>query len=304
MRPDYSIYIRPGSDEPAKFEPVVLHFDAKYRLNFLSELFGSDEPNQLQSGKSSPPAEPVRDDLLKMHAYRDAIRRSVGAYVIYPGTEHELMREYHELLPGLGAFALRPAAGGHASGTAQLSQFLEDVLNHVASQVSQDERGRYWLRETFSGTSYAELATPPAHFLSAPPADTPVLLGYVRDLKHWQWIERTRLYNIRADGARGAVELGSRHLASEIVVLSCPDQKRVALYRVTMAPVVRSIDEMRKLEYPNPRGTYFCFSVEEIQDSPWTRLLSTDRVEQLRAERTGTKGAPVAVTWLELVARL
>lgn len=306
MRPDYSIYIKPGPDETAMFEPVVLHFDAKYRVSFLNELFGGSDQHgdQIKSGRSAPAGEAVRDDLLKMHAYRDAIRRSVGAYVIYPGTEHELIREYHELLPGLGAFALRPSASGSADGVWRLRQFLEDVLNHVASQISQDERGRYWLRETFSGRSYAELATPPARFLSAPPADTLVLLGYVRDLEHWQWIQRTELYNVRAYGSRGAVELGSKHLGSEIVILSCPRLNRVGLFRVTKEPVVRSINEMRDLEYPNPRGTYFCFSIEEINDSVWSVLLSSTLVEQMRAERTRARGAPVAVTWLDLVARL
>src|SRR5829696_8253469 len=31
-----------------------------------------------------------REDLLKMHAYRDAIRRSAGAYVLYPGDQHQM----------------------------------------------------------------------------------------------------------------------------------------------------------------------------------------------------------------------
>ena len=38
-----------------------------------------------------------RDDLLKMHAYRDAIRRSAGAYVLFPGTSTpHRFREYVE----------------------------------------------------------------------------------------------------------------------------------------------------------------------------------------------------------------
>ena len=38
-----------------------------------------------------------RADLLKMHAYRDAIRRSAGAYVLYPGSEkeHSPFRWFH-----------------------------------------------------------------------------------------------------------------------------------------------------------------------------------------------------------------
>ena len=39
MRPDYSLIIRPNG-EPAGFEPIVLHFDAKYRVNLKEEFFG------------------------------------------------------------------------------------------------------------------------------------------------------------------------------------------------------------------------------------------------------------------------
>jgi hypothetical protein len=67
---------------------------------------------------------------------------------------------------------------------------------------------------------------------------------------------------------------------------------------------VLSINEMRQLAYPNPRGTYFCFSIEEIEDSGWSLLLTTRLVEELRSERTAMIGAPVSVTWLEVVSRI
>ncbi len=308
MRPDYSIAIKPGPGETAKFEPVVLHFDAKYRLNFLSEVFGGDRDavDSTLQDTVSPARSGValRDDLLKMHAYRDAIRRSVGAYVLYPGTEHEVIREYHELLPGLGAFALRPVANGAAEGAHEVRVFLEHVLDHVSLQISQHERGRYWLRETFSKEPTSPPATPAARFLSMPPADTLVLLGYVRDAEHWDWIERTGLYNLRGYDIRGSVGLGSKQLACEIVVLSCPMLERTAICRVTKEPLVRSLEQMLELEYPNPRGTYFCLAVERIVDSVWDTLLTVDRIEAVRRERATSRGAPVALSWLDLVSRL
>ena len=44
MRPDYSIVVSSEAGEAALFEPVVLHFDAKYRLSFLEEVFGGETP--------------------------------------------------------------------------------------------------------------------------------------------------------------------------------------------------------------------------------------------------------------------
>src|SRR2546426_4802149 len=58
-------------------------------------------------------------------------------------------------------------------------------------------RSRYWLHETFSQEAPLLRGTPAARFLSVPPADTPVLLGFVRDAEHWEWIDRTSLYNLR-----------------------------------------------------------------------------------------------------------
>ena len=52
-----------------------------------------------------------RADLLKMHAYKDAIRRTGGAYVLYPGTEDRVVSGFHEIIPGLGAFAISPKHG-------------------------------------------------------------------------------------------------------------------------------------------------------------------------------------------------
>src|SRR5204862_239446 len=95
----------------------------------------------------------LRADLLKMHAYRDAIRRSAGAYVLYPGGDAEANREpfkeYHELLPGLGAFILRPAEHGEPTGAPVLRGFISQVLDHVAMRLTQHERGRYWLEDVY-----------------------------------------------------------------------------------------------------------------------------------------------------------
>jgi predicted component of viral defense system (DUF524 family) len=307
MRPDYSIIVRPAPFEMAKFESVVLHFDAKYRVAFLSELFGEEGGVQTDlegEAQSTAKGLPLRHDLLKMHAYRDAIRRSVGAYVLYPGTEQEVLREYHELLPGLGAFSLRPTVDGSAEGAEELTRFLDDVLNHVALQITQHERSRYWIRETFANIPVPVNEAPAAPFLTGPPADTLVLLGFVRNPHHWAWIERTGLYNLRAYKANGAVGLGSKQLACELVVLSCPSLNQAAICKVTEDPVIRTREQMLELEYPNPRGAYFCFSIDRIDPRSWSYHLCSEVIEQIRAEQSPVVGGPVAITWLQLVTAL
>ena len=40
---------------------------------------------------------------------KDAIRRTAGAYVLYPGAQNQNWQGFHEIIPGLGAFAIRPS---------------------------------------------------------------------------------------------------------------------------------------------------------------------------------------------------
>ena len=307
MRPDYSLKISPADDEAAGFESVFVHFDAKYRINHLYELFGSNEDEEAtddvagEDNVSTTIAGPKRDDLLKMHAYRDAIRRSAGAYVLYPGTEKKEFRQYHELLPGLGAFALRPTETGEAAGKLPLARFLEDMLEHIASQITQHERGRYWIKEIYSAEKYNIKNAPLAPFLNYPPADTQVLLGYVKSDAHWEWIEINKRYNLRSDDRRGAVGLGSNELASDLILLSCPKKNKTALARVVASPELHSKEQMEASGYPQPKGIYYCFCIEFVEDNKWGDYFDTNTVEKIREEKTNIIGAPVSLTWSSLL---
>jgi predicted component of viral defense system (DUF524 family) len=308
MRPDYSLKISPADDEKATFEPVFLHFDAKYRINHLQELFDSDNekgPDETEVGIEQVYAsEPKRDDLLKMHAYKDAIKRSAGAYVIYPGSEKKEYRQYHELLPGLGAFALKPTEEGFAKGKYAIRRFIEDVFEHTATQISQHERSRFWVNESYKIYSDLKCNLPAAPFLQLPPADTLVLLGYVKSLEHWEWVTTKKLYNLRADDRRGAVGLGSKELACDLIVLSCPSEDKSLLVSTVNNPSMISAERMQTLGYPNPSSLYYCFSFEEIVDSDWQEVLNPRAIEELRSSEHSVKGHPVVLSWLEFIRRL
>jgi predicted component of viral defense system (DUF524 family) len=113
MRPDFTFTFWRGD---VSSQPMHLHFDAKYRVNTLAEVFAETTDDASSNAN--------RDDMLKMHAYRDAIRNTAGAYVLYPGNAApQLMRCGDGLLPGLGAFAVSP--GG---GMAHVAKFLEAVI--------------------------------------------------------------------------------------------------------------------------------------------------------------------------------
>ena len=117
-----------SSDVSADDLSIWLHFDAKYRVEYADQQFSEPHADDGELAADAEMTERLarskREDLLKMHAYRDAIRRSAGAYVLYPGEHHQQpFVEHHEVLPGLGAFVLRPRDGGTV-GTDALEQFL------------------------------------------------------------------------------------------------------------------------------------------------------------------------------------
>ena len=115
----------------------------------IRELFGSGDEDLSALKQQERSGTFKRGDLLKMHAYRDSIRRSQGAYVLYPGVEpaevwdgqveYRAWVGYQELLPGLGAFAVRPGPEKNKA-IEQIGNFLEDVLDHMAEDNSIRER--------------------------------------------------------------------------------------------------------------------------------------------------------------------
>ncbi len=82
-----------------------------------------------------------------MHAYKDAIRRTAGAYVLYPGDSDYRRSGFHELIPGLGAFRIKPS--GNDDGSKELKKFLNDVLDHFLNRASQMEKNSFNVYDTF-----------------------------------------------------------------------------------------------------------------------------------------------------------
>ncbi|MEO7677500.1 MAG: nuclease domain-containing protein, partial [Verrucomicrobiota bacterium] len=182
---------------------VHIHFDAKYRVENIEELFGANESEDADEEDKTSPGNYKRQDLLKMHAYRDAIKRSQGAYVLYPGEGNghddsksgagrwpHAMRGFHEILPGLGAFAIAPDENGEAIGLGDLTKFLDEVLAHLANRTTAQDRVSYHIAEAYEmkeePVPYGALQLPEtdiygANFRALPPAEEMVLAAWYRN---------------------------------------------------------------------------------------------------------------------------
>ena len=310
MQPDCSIRIAPQTKVGLHEEDVWLHYDAKYRIDHLSQVLGAEQPDQ-DSGTSrhsvEDDGEAKRDDLLKMHAYRDAIRRSAGSFVLYPGGRSETaeppFRQYSEILPGLGAFALRPTETGEPQGESALRTFLDDVLTHFASVITQHRRGRFWDETSFGLGTRVSSRTGLETGSAKPPADTLVLLGYVRSSKQLHWIRTNLRYNLRAGARRGSVGLNGRELAADVVALYGQPLPTPEFWLVRGAPEIWQRQSLVESGYPRPGGDlYFCLPLGDRLEFP-APFVTTARLDEVRTRivPNAAVGHPVVTTWLELV---
>ena len=220
MRPDYTLSLWPADflEQEAEAQELMVHvhFDAKYRIDSIEQLFGLDDGKMDATGVLADLADEKREqrlgrykraDLLKMHAYRDAIRRTQGAYVLYPGDLSQRWQGFHEILPGLGAFPIKPG-----NGDATLAQFIRDVVMHACDRATARERQSYHLYQVQEAPAlYEVLHKLPekdmGHRRAPPLAETHVLIGWYKDKAHLDWVLNSKLYNFRMDVERGSLRL-------------------------------------------------------------------------------------------------
>jgi len=283
MRPDYTLSLWPAefTRDDAETQEVIthVHFDAKYKVDQLEKLFGkedSPEDDPMQEKREERIGTYQRADLLKMHAYRDAIRRSAGAYVLYPGVNdlETRMHGFHELLPGLGAFPLRPDHTDDGSGA--LTRFFKEIVAHVCNRATQREQ------QTYHTYRIHKAPPPPAvrEFLpelqaegserEAPAPDTSVLVGYYKDRDHLEWMLKgsEKIYNVRADIGRGSLRMESLVAdAAYILLHTAGETVTDKLYRVVRrGPRVFSAETLKERGYPHEpsRPFYLVYDIAPL----------------------------------------
>ncbi len=303
LRPDYTLSFWPhGIDESEaeKQELIVhVHFDAKYKVANLTDIINRPQKSEveLDDEKIENRNNIYKNaDLLKMHAYKDAIRRTGGAYVLYPGTQSTAKRGFHEIIPGLGAFAVRPSKTN--SGVGELKAFILEVIDHFINRASQRERLAY---RTFDIHEYPpkggdELNEPlPETYGSNRgliPDETYVLVGFCKSDKQYEWVEKTNLYNFRMGSGKGSLPLDKETVSATYLLLHKKNDKNSgSLWRIrSKGPKVWSKADLIKKGYPDPsQSFYLIIQVEpvnniEFKDVTWDfRKLKNYRTHRFSA---------------------
>jgi len=303
MKPDYTLSFWPEGfslEEAEEQELIVhIHFDAKYRIDNITEAFGPKDSENAQDVTDIE--EEILDfkriDLIKMHAYKDAIRRTAGAYILYPGTENKRWTGYSEIIPGLGAFTLRPANGNE--GSAELQEFLENVLDQLLNRASKYEETTYHIYETQSAPSLSVREQLPEKYDNKrmkPPTDVRCLIGYVKDVKHKEWIESTGLYNIRLTPDNEGAESEKISLDFfDLTYLLLHDESGLKTNQlfdvIDPKPIVMTRKELIEKGYPNPRhDQYLVFSVKPNNHTAFQNALwDLTKLSEFPVGRASTK---------------
>jgi len=323
MRPDYTLSLWPGEIEESEAEQQELithiHFDAKYRLNKVlmeDKDYGKDKDINSELAEEENEQELKiykRGDLLKMHAYKDAIRRTGGAYVLYPGTENKEMRGFHEIVPGLGAFSIRP--GHWEEDSKPLKKFLEEVKTHMMNRTSEREKLSYYQYDVYLNQKkykiFKNLPESVGENRDFIPDETTVILGYYKNKEHLDWILSNNMYNGRAGERGGSIEVSKEIVTARYVLLH--NGSNIKLEKINKGgPKVYGYNDMKRLNYPfNPKeknieeNIYLIFRLnkngieKELEQYYW----DPNDIKELKRTRFG-KFTVVKLTELMSVARI
>ena len=317
MRPDYTLSVWPAEFtevEAEKQELIVhIHFDAKYKVEGLSYLLSPNDEllsaEKLEKALNTEKREQKegtykRADLLKMHAYKDAIRRTAGAYIVYPGTKAYNQQGFHEIIPGLGAFPIAPSANGE--DMEPLREFLKEVVEHFADRASQREELSYRVYNVHKDSPASSVHEPMPESYNGtrvrPIADESVLIGYYhRD--QLDWINEKKLYNIPVNEQSGPLKYGQDELGANYLLLYGSDTNTSNLWRIVSSdPRLVSKVELAGMGYTRTptKEQYFVFSLEPVEQNVFGNSIWD--VKQLSNFPVGSSfGRPFSVSMAELM---
>ena len=291
LRPDYTVSIWPvdilDQKIAEKTEQIThIHFDAKYKVNNFYELISTSKADVLnkeeneeliiEEAEENKKGTFKNQDLLKMHAYKDAIRRTGGAYVLYPGEgKDNPFRGFHELIPGLGAFVIKPTKNENDKNA--LKDFIMKVVVNFIDRTSQ--------REQTAAKVYDIHVTPKAdnQVLNCPlpeyidgkrliPNDIYVLVGYYHKDK-LEWILNNKKYNARAGDTNGSIRLSPKETGAKYLLLHGPGETKTGkLYKLSSkGPRIFSKSDLEKHGYQNPsQDFYMVYDIEDIAEEEFT----------------------------------
>ena len=339
LRPDYTLSIWPADLKEISAEEkeliVHIHFDSKYKVdhyvikpdidpNLSEEEIRKKTEEELNEEKEEERKGKYKNaDLLKMHAYKDAIRRTGGAYILYPGTDNQKpLKGFHEIIPGLGAFAIRPSSEN--TGVTELSKFFDSVINHLLDRASQREFTAvksYEIHKKKKKEYLDDDITP--NILSEPlpeyfdterkekiiPDETFVLVGYCKNNLNIDWYKKEGKYNFRMDDDKGSLSLENCVVNAKYLLLRESGKETAnRIFKIkSKGPKVFKGNSLVGYKSNNLKDYYLVIEIEKIESSDFNgasfKFKELEKYKEVREANNiiSSAGIPFAVTLTELM---
>jgi hypothetical protein len=326
LRPDYTLSIWPSSltQKGAELKEMIthIHFDAKYKVNNFYDLITSSKDDELTEEENNNLIQEEEEelksgtfknqDLLKMHAYKDAIRRTGGAYVLYPGEgKDEPFRGFHELIPGLGAFVIKP--NKDEKDKKALRSFILKVVDHFNDRASQREKAAIKIHQIHQNKKDDTniLKEPFPEYVDNKriiPDETFVIVGYYKDKAQYNWIKSAKKYNFRMGSGNGSLVLDEEAVKARYLLLHTEkEQDSNDLWEITSrGPKVYSRKNLEKKGYPKSKSrdeenrNYLVYEIKQVDISTFGNMRFN--FKQLKNYKPHRQSAnPITTTITELI---
>jgi len=340
LRPDYTLTIWPAEIKDAKEAELKelithIHFDAKYKVNNFYDLISASKNDELTEDENEDLLKDEQEeikkgtfknqDLLKMHAYKDAIRRTSGAYVLYPGEgEDKPFRGFHELIPGLGAFVIKPNKDDRDK--VNLKKFIEKVVQNFIDRASQREHIAlkvYDIHKTEKkdflddGTTPNILMEPMPEYLDTTrnekliPDETFVLVGYCKNPLNIDWYKKEGKYNFRMDDDKGSLSLENSVVNARYLLLREAGKETAnKIFKIlSKGPKVFEGNTLVNLGYKtkDKKDYYLVIDIESFEsidfDQASFNFKDLEKFKEIKSkyDRYRAPGIPFAITLTELM---
>ena len=251
-----------------------------------------------------------------MHAYKDAIRRTGGAYVLYPGEgKDEPLRGFHELIPGLGAFVIKPNKDD--KDKEHLKTFIKKVIANFIDRASQREYTAVKIYDIHKDEKDDTniLNEPMPEYLDTAkkekliPNETFVLVGYCKNNLNIDWYKKEGKYNFRMDDDKGSLSLENNVVNAKYLLLreSGKDTANKVFKIKSKGPKVYKGTSFVGYKTSDLKDYYLVIEIEKEESNDFNgasfNFKELDKYKEIKSKNNHVTaaGIPFAVTLTELM---
>lgn len=192
-----------------------------------------------------------------------------GAYILYPGDKSIKHVGFHEIIPGLGAFPLRPSKTD--TGTSDLKSFIYELIEHFNNRASQREKLAFRvfdIHKEMPNILFDKIPESLGQNRDLIPDETFVLIGFYKSEEQYKWIIKNGLFNFRAGTDRGSMILDKETIGAKYLLLHTHNQPITNdFWRITSkGPKILSKNDLILKGYPAPNHDhYLVYEIKKVE---------------------------------------